>query len=371
MGIRDERAPLAPGIRFPRGAPPSPQPVRSGARHLMRMSGYRPLQPRLYRAWNVMLALTLIIVALPLILMITTALAITQGPRNVFYFGPRIGKDQTPFHIIKFKTLRDEAARLTCDRTLPPDSDMETLLGKPLRDTRLDELPQLFNVLRGDMNMLGPRPVRQSIADQCRRTVPGYDTRFEVKPGLIGYTQALMSHSTDKAIRARVNARLCRRPVSLVQEILFVVVTGLSVLKWTGRVARRAAAALLPKALRPTMPDCGVVQIENPDLSTGDLPVEELRLMRIDATKLSIEASHPLPLAPGPCALPLRLRSVRRERRRCKTAWCIAAHLIEETVPPGVDNKSQTYRYTVHYKTTSPFQKYMIERYFIKSVLVE
>lgn len=365
MGIRYDSATLAPDIALAPETTSHPRSAAARSPLLMRMSGYRPLHPGLYRAWNVTLALALIVVTLPLMAIITAALALTQGPRNVFYSGPRIGKDQRPFHIIKFKTLREEVAQLTRDRTLPPGSDMETLLGKPLRDTRLDELPQLFNVLRGDMNMLGPRPVRLSIAEKCRLSVPGYDTRFEVRPGLIGYTQALMAHSTDKAIRARVNARLCRRPVSLAQELLFIAVTGLSVLKWTGRVVRRTAAPLLPASLRAREADCGVVHFDVPDLV-----VDDLRIVHIDAGMLCVETRTPLPLAPGPQRLALRLRSPRRGHRRCRTARCVAILLSQHAHPLGADGEDTVYRCAMQYQPASPFQQYLIERYFIGCVLV-
>ncbi len=334
----------------------------------MRMSGYRPVYPALYRIWNFTLAGILMIATLPLLCIIAAALTASQGPRNILYFGPRVGKDKKPFHIIKFKTLRDEVEQMTRDKTLPAGSNMETLLGKPLRDTRLDELPQLLNVLRGDMNILGPRPVRQSIAEKCRQTISDYDTRFEVKPGLIGYTQALMPHSTDKSIRARLNFRLCRRPVSIVQETLFVAVTGLSVLRWIGRVVKRSAVMLLPSALRKRSRGrgaLGVAQIDLPNVAAS-----QLQLLRIDEEKLYLEANLPLQIDPDRSSLPLRLRTPSRGRSRSKTALCIADLLSVEPLP-NANGQTMAHRYSMRYTTASPFQHYMIERYFIGNVLVE
>lgn len=327
---------------------------RRGGR-LVRMSGYQPAWPMLYRVWNLVLVLPLIVLTLPLIVVITLALALTQGPRNIFYFGARIGKDQRPFSIIKFKTLRDEAALLTRDKVLPANSQMETALGKPLRETRLDELPQLFNVLKGDMNMLGPRPVRHTIAEQARATVANYDLRFSVKPGLIGYTQALMPHSADKAIRARVNAMLCRRRVNLVQEVVFIVLTGLSVLVWIGRVGLRMLGALFGRP-DERAPHRGEVRFEAPDMAGV-----ALRLIHISDDRMRVVTSRPLPVGFGPHALVLRRGY--RLCKRAKTARCTAIILASEEVADG-------YCYTLRYNCTTPLQKYLIERHFLGSVLV-
>ncbi len=341
----------------------TPAPEHRRRARLISMSGYRPASPVLYRLWNVGLGLTLLLLTLPVWVLITAALALTQGPRNIFYRGERIGMDGRPFRIIKFKTLRPEAALLTRDQVLPPNSQMETLLGRPLRDTRLDELPQLLNVLSGNMNMFGPRPVRPAIAAACRQTVPNYDARFAVKPGLIGYTQALMPHSADKAIRARVNAVLCRRRVNLPQELLFITITGLAVLAWTGRVGFRTAAAALHLERFGWKGGCrpyqGHARIEAPELSTVTM-----RLLHIDHDNLRVESAQPLPLGDGPYTLALHRGY--RFRSRGKTARCTAVVTASEAA--GGENGGITY--TMRYSTASPLQKYLIERHFVGSVLV-
>jgi lipopolysaccharide/colanic/teichoic acid biosynthesis glycosyltransferase len=342
-------------LRGPESQRHHPFPLGPQRRRLVRMSGYRPRSPRLYRLWNLILVVPLILFTLPLVALVALALALTQGPRNVFYFGPRIGKDQRPFHIIKFKTLRDDAARLTRDRVLPANSRLETTLGKPLRETRLDELPQLFNVLKGDMNMLGPRPVRQAIADQARATIPNYDLRFSVKPGLIGYTQALMPHGADKAIRARVNAMLCRRPVMLAQEVAFVALTGLSVLAWMAKVSLRIVGELFGRPAW-SAPHHGEVRIEAPDLAD-----RTLRLTDITAESLRMVAARPLPEGNGPYVLVLRRGYLLGDR--AKTARCTAVILASEPDEGGTC-------YTLRYSATTPLQRYLIERHFVRSVLV-
>lgn len=215
----------------------------TGRRRLRRRIGFRPEYPRLYRAYNIVAATLILITALPTLAVISLALLATQG-RGIFYRGPRLGKDSRVFHIYKFRTLNtDVATQVTRDRTLPRDSGLETPLGKFLRDTRLDELPQILNVLRGDMNLCGPRPVRPEIAAIESARIPGYDARFTVKPGLVGPSQALMSHGTSKRIRAMFNNTATRRPVSMPAEIGLLAAIG-----WA--VARRSTTELYARLVR-------------------------------------------------------------------------------------------------------------------------
>lgn len=193
-------------------------------------TGFRPRVASLHRAYNFLIAAALIVMVAPLLLVITAALLLTQGWK-VFYRGDRIGLDQNTFRIIKFRTLDGaKAAEITSDRVLADGTGIETPLGKFLRDTRLDELPQLFNVLIGDMNMCGPRPVRPEMAELYRARIPCFDVRFEVKPGLVGHSQAFMSHGTSELIRERYNAMLCRAPVSYVHEVALLGLVGACVL---------------------------------------------------------------------------------------------------------------------------------------------
>ncbi len=181
--------------------------------------GFRPARPVAYRLYNIFVALLLLIATLPVTLVVIVLLVATQGPA-ILYRGERIGMNMSAFHILKFRTLCSKrAAALTKDRTLPADADIFTPMGRFLRDSRLDELPQLINVIRGDMNICGPRPVRDVIRAQHVQSIPGYDTRFEVRPGLLGPTQAYFGHGASKRIRARMNNASVARPVSIRAEI--------------------------------------------------------------------------------------------------------------------------------------------------------
>lgn len=196
--------------------------------------GFQPSSLRVYRIYNFAMAAFLFLILLPLLLIISIALLATQG-RNIFYRGERLGKDQKVFQIFKFRTLCNVRAReLTHDRTLPANSNIETPLGGILRESRLDELPQLINVMIGDMNLCGPRPVRADIATLERARIPFYDLRFRVKPGLIGPTQAYFGHGACKSVRARMNNRLVNQQVSILAELALLERIAMSVLTKIG-----------------------------------------------------------------------------------------------------------------------------------------
>ena len=213
-------------------------PVRRGIEFIARRrahasTGFVPVRPRLHRFYNLGLGLLLLLVSLPLLAVLTAAVFATQGWR-VFYAGPRIGLDGRTYNIFKFRTLDGRRAReITQDRVLPADSGIETPMGAFLRDTRLDELPQLLNVVLGDMNVCGPRPVRPQMAIVQRLEIPEYDIRFSVKPGLIGHTQAYMHHGTSKALRARYNRVLCHAPVRYRGELGMIGLVGACVVART------------------------------------------------------------------------------------------------------------------------------------------
>ena len=191
--------------------------------------GYKCTRPIVCFLFNRGLALAMILCVLPLLIAISVMLLATQGSQ-IIYRGKRMGKDKEMFDILKFRTLDEKAAELTKSGVLPKGTNLETPLGGFLRDTRLDELPQLFNVLFGSMVFFGPRPVRAEIAAiQCRE-LPNFDARFSVKPGFVGFAQALMSHGSDKRHRAILNNKLVNREISYIAATFFVARVGFSVI---------------------------------------------------------------------------------------------------------------------------------------------
>ncbi len=134
------------------------------------------------RSLDVFISLLLLAILLPFILGISALLFFFQD-RAVFFFQDRPGKNKKIFKIVKFKTMNDNKDK---NGKLLPDEQRLTKIGKFIRSTSLDELPQLFSVLKGDMSLVGPRPLLVKYLD---RYTPEQARRHEVRPGITGWAQ--------------------------------------------------------------------------------------------------------------------------------------------------------------------------------------
>ena len=119
----------------------------------------------------------------------------------MLYKGTRIGRNMEPFHIFKFRTLLVDAEQRIGARLLTPGDPLYTPIGRFLKRTKLDEIPQLWNVVRGDMNLVGPRPIRPVFLATSMREIRNYAARFVVRPGMTGLAQlrgGYFTHPRDK-----------------------------------------------------------------------------------------------------------------------------------------------------------------------------
>ena len=142
----------------------------------------------LKRALDLGLGTAALLVVAPVMGLVALALKLT-APSPVLYRQERMGVDGRRFQMLKFRTMRVDAERETGPVWARPDDPRRTRLGAFLRRRSLDELPQLWNVLRGEMSLVGPRPERPSFVEEFRRRVPGYMLRHKVKAGITGWAQ--------------------------------------------------------------------------------------------------------------------------------------------------------------------------------------
>ncbi len=147
------------------------------------------------RAMDVIVSLVGLVIAAPVIALIALAVAVTS-PGPVLFRQSRVGKDGKTFVLIKFRSMRVDAE--TDGALWATDNDPRvTAVGGFLRKTRLDELPQLWNVLKGDMSLVGPRPERPVFVEQLTLMNPLYRQRLAVRPGITGWAQIKSSYAAS------------------------------------------------------------------------------------------------------------------------------------------------------------------------------
>ena len=154
------------------------------------------------RALDVGLSLLFLLIAAIPIVLIALAILATSG-RPVLYRGQRVGRGGDFYTMLKFRTLRPGAEErlgpFLGPELVEKTREERTRIGRWLRATQLDELPQLWNVLRGDMSLVGPRPIRPIFFEQLATDLPAYWQRLVVRPGLTGFAQVRRGYETSMA----------------------------------------------------------------------------------------------------------------------------------------------------------------------------
>ncbi len=154
------------------------------------------------RAFDIALSAFFLLVTLPLTAPIAVLLFVTSG-RPLFYRGERVGRGGHVFEMVKFRTLRPDAEErigpYLGDELVRRTREETTTIGGWLRATQLDEIPQLWNVVRGDMSLVGPRPIRPRFFAELVEELPAYWQRLVVRPGLTGFAQVRRGYETSMA----------------------------------------------------------------------------------------------------------------------------------------------------------------------------
>lgn len=146
------------------------------------------------RAMDIVFSLAAIVISSPVLLLIAACIKLyDKGP--VFYTQERLTRDGEIFKIIKFRSMRIDSEKDGAQLAKKND-DRITPIGRLIRRTHFDELPQIFNILKGEMSFVGPRPERESIANQYEAMIPEFSFRLKVKAGLTGYAQVYGKYNT-------------------------------------------------------------------------------------------------------------------------------------------------------------------------------
>lgn len=140
------------------------------------------------RVFDLVVALGLLTLALP-VMLVTAILILLEDRGPVFYRQERIGEGGRPFKVTKFRSMRTDAEKDGKPRWATSNDDRVTRVGRIIRKIRVDELPQLFNVITGEMSLVGPRPERGFFVDKLSQEIPFYAVRHCVKPGVTGWAQ--------------------------------------------------------------------------------------------------------------------------------------------------------------------------------------
>ena len=203
-----------------------------GYRELARGAQARP-RDVLLRGLDLVLSALFLVVMLPLAAAIALILLVTSG-RPVLYRGERVGRGGHVFLMLKFRTLKPDAeSRLgpyLGEELVRRTEEEFAPLGKRLKATQLDEIPQFWNVLRGDMSLVGPRPIRPVFFEELAHELPAYWQRLVVRPGLTGLAQVRRGYETSMAEKLAHDLEwIADRSVRLYLRTVFA--TGWRVLK--------------------------------------------------------------------------------------------------------------------------------------------
>jgi lipopolysaccharide/colanic/teichoic acid biosynthesis glycosyltransferase len=317
---------------------------------------------------NIAASLTLLLLALPFLILIPILIKLTSRGA-VFYTGTRLGLHKQLFTIYKFRTLRPDAQQIIGASLLQERHKLETPIGAILRDTKLDELPQILNVLKGDMNIVGPRPERPEIYEHLCRQIPGYDARFEIKPGLIGFAQLFTPHGSPKRARSLIDSfyriRGCRNSQDVGFFLYTIWLLGMKAI----RISGRRAIDLIGRAQGDERRELQRVQsldargFLRPFDGPPDAAEIPCRLLNLNREAILIQCDDDRPLTRVHLRLERHARNRPGQPAKRRIVHCEGEVSITRT--PAAANHH--WRYVLKVKPSTPLNEFKFQKYFLKS----
>lgn len=150
------------------------------------------------KAFDLLVSITVLVIALP-ILLLTALLIYLEDRGPIFYRQERVGEDGKHFMVLKFRSMSTDAERNGTPQWASANDPRTTRVGRVIRLLRIDEFPQILNVLKGDMSFVGPRPERPYFVKQLAEEIPYYNVRHSVKPGITGMAQVRYQYGASVA----------------------------------------------------------------------------------------------------------------------------------------------------------------------------
>lgn len=224
----------------------------------------------------------LLVLTLPLILVCWLVVRLTsRGPG--FYSQLRVGRYGLQYRIYKIRSMHTDCEAATGAVWAKRNDPRVTTVGRVLRKLHLDELPQLWNVIRGDMSLVGPRPERPEFVEMLTKSVPGYADRLAVRPGVTGLAQIQLPPDQDlDSVRVKVDLdRIYLQRCGLWMDLRILFGTGIYLVGFS--FARVQALAFLPLNKRYVTSASPILDqsSEDADLSEEQVPCSDLRYRKV------------------------------------------------------------------------------------------
>ncbi|WP_404429355.1 sugar transferase [Sutcliffiella horikoshii] len=188
--------------------------------------GLSPDQQLLKRVFDLVISILVLPFLIPFFILGVILIKIQEPRGSIFYTQKRLGKDNKEFSILKLRTMVENAEKATGPMLATDKDPRITRVGNFLRATRIDEIPQIINVLKGDMSIVGPRPERSFFIEQFKKDISSYQYRNSVKPGITGYAQIMGKYTTSVEDKLRFDLHYIRN-FSVMFDIIIILRTAL------------------------------------------------------------------------------------------------------------------------------------------------